>query len=93
MRLNKNSKEGVKAVCTPEKAVEWFNEEDKWVYAYESLNDVGNTYTLTDNPEVIDCLVGRVERYYIHTLEMLIRAPQLVMRNCDIKLQVTRRDQ
>ena len=91
MRLNKNSKHWVKAVCTPEKAVEWFNEEDKWVYAYESLNDVGNTYTLTDNPEVIDCLVGRVERYYIHTLEMLIRAPELVMRNCDIKINVIRR--
>ena len=64
MRLHKDHKDWVKAVCTPEKAVEWFNEEDKWVYAYESLNDVGSTYSLTDNPEATDYLVDKVEVYY-----------------------------
>jgi len=65
MRLHKDHTDWIKKVSTPEKAAEWAKEDDKWVYAYESLNDVDMTYTLTDNPEATDYLVDKVEAYYI----------------------------
>ena len=61
MRLHKDHTDWIKKVSTPE----WAKEDDKWVYAYESLNEVGNTYSLTDNPEATDYLVDKVEAYYI----------------------------
>ncbi len=64
MRLHKDHKAWIKAVSTPEKAAEWAKEGDKWVYVYESLNDVEMTYTLTDNPEATNYLIDKAEAYY-----------------------------
>lgn len=69
MRLHKDHKDWIKAVSTPEKAVEWFNEASKWAYVYESLNEVGNTYNAWDGNEAaaVDFLVDEVEAYYEKT--------------------------
>jgi len=64
MKTDKDHKAWIKAVSTPEKAAEWDKETDKWVYVYESLNEVGNTYSLTNNPGAINYLVDKVEAYY-----------------------------
>jgi hypothetical protein len=63
MRLHKDHKDWIKAVSTPENAAEWAKTDDKWVFIYEALNEVGNTYDLS-TPDAVDYLVNKVEEYF-----------------------------